>query len=173
MTDERYSDEQIRHILNTVGPIAMVGASDNPSKPSYFVLKYLSSRGFTMIGINPRLAGQNILGVPVFGRLADVKGPIDMVEIFRDSTAAPQIVADALALQPKPKFIWMQLGIFHAAAAETARAAGLTVIMNRCPKIEYGRLSGEIGWTGVNSRILSAKRPKMAATGVQRRLLPE
>jgi uncharacterized protein len=172
METEQYSDELISSILATVRTIAMVGASDRPQRPSYLVLKYLSSRGFTVIPVNPKLAGPDILGQKVFARLADVPQAIDMVDIFRDSAAAPQTVDEALALTQRPRIIWMQLGVVNAAAAERARAAGLTVVMNRCPKIEFGRLSGEIGWTGVNSRILSAKRPQMAPHGVQRRLLP-
>jgi uncharacterized protein len=172
MATEQYSDALISSILATVRTIAMVGTSDRPHRPSYMVAKYLSSRGFTVIPVNPKLAGSDILAQKVYARLADVPQAIDMVDIFRDWTAAPEIVDEALALTQRPRVIWMQLGVVNEAAADRARAAGLTVIMNRCPKIEFGRLSGEIGWTGVNSRILSAKRPQMAAHGVQRRLLP-
>ncbi len=121
-----------------------------------------------MFAINPGLAGRDILGVPVYARLADVPEPLDMVEIFRNSQAAAGIVDDALALDPLPKVIWMQLTVRNDDAAARAEAKGITVIMNRCPKIEYGRLSGEIGWTGVNSRLISAKRPQRAAIGTQR-----
>ena len=167
MNDESYSDDVIRTILSSVKKIAMVGASANPARPSYFVLKYLTARGYDVTPINPGLVGGAILGLPVAGDLASAPGSIDMVDVFRNSEAAGSIVADALALEPKPKVIWMQLGVFNAEAAQKARAAGLTVIMNRCPKIEYARLSGEIGWSGVNSRILSAKRPIIGAS-VQR-----
>jgi predicted CoA-binding protein len=101
------------------------------------------------------------LGARVYGELAAVPEPVDMVEIFRNSAAASGIVDEALALDPQPKVIWMQLGVRNDAAASRAEARGIEVIMNRCPKIEYGRLSGEIGWTGVNSRILSARKPQM------------
>jgi uncharacterized protein len=165
--DETYTDDAIRTILSSVKRIAMVGASNNAARPSYFVLKYLASRGYEMLPVNPGLAGKDILGHPVYGDLRAVPGPIDMVDIFRNSEAAGAIVDEALSLNPLPKVIWMQLTVFNAAAAAKARAAGLTVIMNRCPKIEYGRLSGEIGWAGVNSGVLSSRRPVIGA-GVQR-----
>ena len=166
MSHERYYDEMIRETLLGVKTIAMVGASANVVRPSYFVLKYLISRGFRLIAINPGLAGGAILGAPVFARLADVPEPIDMVDIFRNSEAAGAVVDEALALVPLPKVIWMQLTVRNDAAAARAEAAGLRVIMNRCPKIEYGRLSGEIGWTGVNSGMISSKRPQ--GGGLQR-----
>ena len=167
MSDNSYSDDYIRDILRSVKTIAMVGASANTARPSYFVLKYLSERGFTMLPINPGLAGQTILGLPVSASLADVQQPIDMVDVFRRSEAAGAVVDAALALATPPKVIWMQLGVRDDAAAARAEARGVKVVMNRCPKIEYGRLSGEIGWTGVNSRILSAKKP-IAGAGFQR-----
>jgi uncharacterized protein len=167
------SDALILDILTSVRAIAVVGASDQPNRPSFIVLKYLMSRGFTLIPINPKLAGAEILGRTVYAQLADVPQPIDMVDIFRAAPAALAIVEQALALPQPPRVVWMQLGVINEVAAERARTAGLTVVMNRCPKIEFGRHSGEIGWTGVNSRILSAKRPQMAPRGVQRRLLPE
>jgi uncharacterized protein len=168
MNHDHYPDEQIRSVLRAAKTIAMVGASDNPARPSFFVLKYLLERGYHMIPVNPGKAGGSILGQKVYARLQDVPEPIDMVDIFRASEAAGGVVDEALALSPLPKFIWMQLTVRNDAAAARAEAAGLTVIMNRCPKIEYGRLSAEIGWLGVNSRILSAKRPKLAAKGVQK-----
>jgi predicted CoA-binding protein len=164
---DSYSDDYIRDILTGVKTIAMVGASANAARPSYLVLKYLSERGFTMLPINPGLAGQAIHGLPVYASLADVPQPIDMVDVFRRSDAASAVVDAALALVPPPKVIWMQLGVRDDAAAARAEARGVKVVMNRCPKIEYGRLSGEIGWTGVNSRILSAKKP-IAGAGFQR-----
>lgn len=168
---DHYSDTTIHRILSSTKTIAMVGASGNPARPSFLVLKYLMSRGFKVMAVNPGLAGKTILGAPVYARLADVPGPIDLVDIFRNSEAAALVVDEALALVPPPKIIWMQLGVRHDAAARHAEARGVQVIMNRCPKIEFGRLSGEIGWTGVNSRVLSAKRPHMASGGVQRREL--
>ena len=167
MNHDSYSDDYIRDILTSVKTIAMVGASANPARPSFFVLKYLAERGFTMLPINPGLAGQAIHGLPVFARLADAPQPIDMVDVFRRSDAAGAVVDEALALASPPKVIWMQLGVRDHAAAARAEAQGVKVVMNRCPKIEYGRLSGEIGWAGVNSRILSAKKP-IAGAGFQR-----
>jgi predicted CoA-binding protein len=168
---EHYPDELIREILKTVRSIALVGASNNPARPSFIVTKYLSERGFKMFPINPGLAGQTIVGLPVHGSLAELPEPVDMVEIFRNSEAAGGITDEALALPTLPKVIWMQLGVRNDAAAARAEARGVRVIMNRCPKIEYGRLSREIGWQGINSRILSSKKPKMAADGWQKRTI--
>ena len=163
-----YSDALIRSVLTSVKTIAVVGASDNPARPSYLVFKYLMQRDFKVIPVNPGRVGHTMLGVPFMATLADIHEPVDMVNIFRASEAALGVVDDALALVPLPKIIWMQLGVSNAAAAEKAEAAGLTVIMNRCPKIEYGRLSGEISWQGVNSRIISSKKPVLAGKGVQK-----
>lgn len=171
MTHDSYPDDLIRSILRSVRTIALVGASANPARPSYIVLKYLSERGYRLFPVNPGLAGQSILGLPVFARLADIPEPLDMVEIFRNSEAAGPITDEALALDPLPKVIWMQLSVRNDAAAARAEAKGVTVVMNRCPKIEYGRLSGEIGWQGINSRILSAKKPVMSDKGIQKRSL--
>ncbi|MDP4002743.1 CoA-binding protein [Methylobacterium sp. NEAU K] len=169
----RYPDARIRTILNETRTIALVGASANPARPSWIVLKYLLDRGYAVMPVNPGLAGQELLGRRVVGSLAEIPESIDMVEIFRNAAAAGPLVDEALALDPLPKVIWMQLGVRDDAAATRAEARGLTVIMNRCPKIEYGRLSGEIGWTGVNSRILTAKKPVLAARGVQRLTIAE
>jgi predicted CoA-binding protein len=169
----RYPEAQIRKILNDTRTIALVGASANPARPSWIVLKYLLDRGYAVIPVNPGLAGQDLLGRRVVASLAEVSEPIDMVEIFRNSAAAGPLVDEALALDPQPKVIWMQLGVRDDAAAARAETRGLAVIMNRCPKIEYGRLSGEIGWTGVNSRILSARKPVLAGRGVQRLTIAE
>ncbi len=171
MNHDSYPDDTIRGILTGVKRIAMVGASANSARPSFFVLKYLSERGFTMLPINPGLAGGAILGLPVYARLADAPGPIDMVDIFRNCEAAGAIVDVALALDPLPRAIWMQLGVRNDAAAARAEAKGVKVVMNRCPKIEYGRLSGEIGWSGVNSRIISARK-STAGAGFQRLTIP-
>ena len=167
MNHDSYPDDYIRGILTGVKRIAMVGASANSARPSFFVLKYLSERGFTMLPINPGLAGGAILGLPVYASLADAPGPIDMVDVFRNSEAAGAIVDEALALDPLPRAIWMQLGVRNDAAAARAEAKGVEVVMNRCPKIEYGRLSGEIRWSGVNSRIISARKPT-AGSGFQK-----
>ncbi|GJE54376.1 MULTISPECIES: CoA-binding protein [Methylobacterium] len=165
---DRYPDAQIRALMKATRTIALVGASANPARPSYIVLKYLSERGYAVTPVNPGLAGQTLLGMRVISRLAELPGPVDMVEIFRNSIAADGLVDEALALPEVPKLIWMQLGVRNDAAAARAEARGVTVIMNRCPKIEYGRLSGEIGWTGVNSRIISSKKPVLDKRGVQR-----
>ena len=162
MNHDSYSDELIRSILKSAKTIALVGASGTDNRPSYFVLKYLLGRNYRMLPVNPGLAGKDILGAKVYSSLAEISEPIDMVEIFRNSSAADGIVDEALALDPLPKVIWMQLTVRNDAAAARAEAKGVTVIMNRCPKIEYGRLSGEIGWTGVNTRILSSKKPTMS-----------
>jgi predicted CoA-binding protein len=164
---DSYPDAYIRDILTSVKSIAMAGASANSARPSYLVLKYLSERGYRMSPVNPGLAGKTIHGLPVFAKLADAPGPIDMVEIFRNSDAAGAIVDEALELDPLPKAIWMQLSVRNDAAAARAEAKGVRVVMNRCPKIEYGRLSGEIKWSGVNSRIISARKT-IAGTGFQR-----
>ena len=163
MNHDSYPDDYIRGILLGAKRIAMVGASANTARPSYFVLKYLSERGFAVLPINPGLAGGDILGLPVYASLAEAPGPIDMVDIFRNSEAAGAVVDEALALDPLPRVIWMQLGVRNDAAAERAEARGVKVVMNRCPKIEYGRLSGEIRWSGVNSRVISARKPTAGA----------
>jgi uncharacterized protein len=168
MNHDSYSDAYIRGILNTVKTIAMVGISPKDNRPSYFAFKYLIERGYNMIPVNPGQAGKEILGRKVYARLADISEPIDMVDVFRAAQYAPAIVAEALALKPRPQVIWMQLGVRNDEAAATAEAAGLKVVMNRCPKIEYGRLSSEIGWMGVNSRTLSSKRAQLLGRGVQR-----
>src|ERR1700689_4550774 len=157
----QYSDEFIRGILRSTKTIAMVGASGNDMRPSYFAMKYLLDKGFAIRPVNPGLAGKEILGQKVYASLKDVPAPIDMVDIFRASDAAPGIVREALAEKDRLgiKTIWMQLGVISEDAAQMAREAGLTVIMDRCPKIEYGRLSGEIGWMGVNRKVIDNRKP--------------
>ncbi len=168
MAHDQYDDSYIRGILNTVKTIAMVGASAKDNRPSYFAFKYLLERGYNMIPINPGLGGKELLGRKIYARLADVPEPIDMVDIFRAAKYAVPIVEEALTLNPRPRVIWMQLGIRNDEAAALAEQNGLKVVMNRCPKIEYGRLSSEIGWIGVNSRTLSSKRAQLLGKGVQR-----
>src|SRR5258708_15628735 len=146
----------------------MVGISPKDVRPSYFAFKYLLERGYRMIPVNPGQVGGDILGQPVYGKLADIPEPIDMVDVFRAPRYALAIVEETLALKPRPQVIWMQLGIRNDEAARLAEANGLKVVMDRCPKIEYGRLSAEIGWMGVNTRMLSAKRPKLSGRGIQR-----
>jgi len=162
---DAYSNDTIRSILSSVTTVAMVGASANEVRPSYFVLKYLLDRGYRVHPINPGLAGKEILGQTVYGTLRDVPEPIDMIDIFRNAEAAGAIVDEALALVPKPKVIWMQLSVRNDEAAARAEAAGLQVVMNRCPKIELGRLSSEIAWMGVNSRTISARRAPQLKEG--------
>ena len=161
MNHDAYDNAYIGGILNSVKTIAMVGASANDVRPSYFVLKYLLGKGFSVFPVNPGQAGKEILGRMTYARLADVPDTIDMVDVFRGSAAVPGVVDEVLRLDPLPKVIWMQLGVRHDEAAARAEAAGIKVVMNRCPKIEYGKLSGEIGWTGVNSGVLSSKKPLM------------
>jgi uncharacterized protein len=171
MNHDSYDDNYIRGILNTVKTIAMVGVSANISRPSYFAFKYLLERGYRMIPVNPTLAGQQLLGQKAHARLADIPEPVDMVDIFRASRYAHAIVEEALALTPRPCVIWMQLGVRDDEAARLAEANGLKVVMNRCPKIEYGRLSSEIAWMGVNTRTLTAKKAKLFGRGIQRMAL--
>jgi predicted CoA-binding protein len=168
MNHDRYDDGYIRGILNTVKTIAMVGVSANVSRPSYFAFKYLLERGYRMIPVNPGLAGQDLLGQRACASLLDIPEPVDMVDVFRASQYVPDIVAQMLRMKPVPRVLWMQLGVRHDEAAELAAAQGIKVVMNRCPKIEYGRLSSEISWMGVNTRTLSAKRAQLSGRGVQR-----
>jgi predicted CoA-binding protein len=168
MDHDRYSDHYIRGILNTVKTIAMVGVSPKDNRPSYFAFKYLLERGYRMIPVNPGQAGKELLGQKVYARLSDIPEPVDMVDVFRSSQHAMAIVEEALTLSPRPRVIWMQLGVRNDAAAAKAEAAGLNVVMNRCPKIEYGRLSSEISWMGVNSRTLTSRRAHIAGKGIQR-----
>ena len=166
MNHDSYPDSYIRGILNTVKTIAMVGASEKENRPSYFAFKYLLERGYHMIPVNPGHAGKTLLGQKTYARLADIPERVDMVDIFRSSQYALPIVQEALSLKPRPQVIWMQLGVRSDEAAALAEANGMKVIMNRCPKIEYGRLSSEIAWMGVNTRTLSSR--KAAIGGIQR-----
>jgi hypothetical protein len=168
MTHDAYDDAYIRGILNTVKTIAMVGVSNKESRPSYFAFKYLLERGYRMIPVNPGLAGGELLGQKVYARLADIPEPVDMVDVFRAAPYAVGIVEEALRLQPRPHVVWMQLGIRNDEAAALAEANGVKVVMNRCPKIEYGRLSSEISWMGVNSRTLTSKKAQVLGRGIQR-----
>jgi len=167
MNHDSYPDDYIRGILNGVKVIAMIGASPNDVRPSYFAFKYLVQRGYDMIPINPGHVGKSLLGRPFVDSLGAIDRPIDMVDIFRSSAHIMPVVDEALTLSPLPKVIWMQLGARDDAAAAKAEAAGLKVVMNRCPKIEYGRLSSEISWMGVNSRTISAKRAPIPTQGMR------
>jgi predicted CoA-binding protein len=168
MNHDNYPDTFIRGILNTVKTIAMVGISPKDNRPSYFAFKYLLERGYRMIPVNPGQAGKDIVGQKVYAKLSEIPEPIDMVDIFRASQYVAAVVDEALTMTPRPAVIWMQLGVRDDAAAAKAEAAGMRIVMNRCPKIEYGRLSSEIGWIGVNSRTLSSKRAPLLGGGVQR-----
>ncbi|MBR0715697.1 CoA-binding protein [Bradyrhizobium liaoningense] len=167
MNHDAYPDNYIRGILNSVKSIAMVGASPVNVRPSYFAFKYLAQRGYDMIPVNPGHVGKELLGKPFVASLRDLGRPVDMIDIFRNSSHIIPVVEEALTLYPLPKVIWMQLGARDDAAAEKAEAAGIKVVMNRCPKIEYGRLSSEISWMGVNSRTISAKRPPAPTQGMR------
>ncbi|HKF71741.1 MAG TPA: CoA-binding protein [Stellaceae bacterium] len=157
---DRYTDDYLRGVLRRVRVIAMVGASPHWNRPSYFAMKYLQDKGYRVIPVNPRAKGETILGEQVFGSLAEIPDKVDMVDVFRNSDAAGPLVDEAIAIGAK--VIWMQLGVRNDAAAAKAGAAGLTVVMNRCPKIEYSRLHGELAWSGVNTGIISSKRKKRA-----------
>jgi predicted CoA-binding protein len=155
---EHYTDAEVRAVLRACRIIAMVGASPNWNRPSYFAMKYLQEKGYRVIPVNPREAGNEILGEIVHASLKDVPIAIDMVDVFRRPDAVPEIAREAIEVGAK--VLWLQLGVRHAEAAAECEAAGMKVIQNRCVKIEYGRLSGEIGWMGVNSRVISSKRGK-------------
>jgi predicted CoA-binding protein len=167
MNHDSYSDDYIRGILRSVKTIAMVGASAVEVRPSYFAFKYLLQRGYDMIPVNPGQVGKSLLGRPFVGSLGEIGRPIDMVEIFRSSKHIMPVVDEALKLEPLPKVIWMQLGGRDDEAAAKAEAVGIKVVMNRCPKIEYGRLSSEISWMGVNSRTISSKRAPLPTQGMR------
>lgn len=169
MNHDSYSDAYIRGILARSRTVAMVGASPNTSRPSYFALKYLKEKGFRVIPVNPGQVGKTILGETVYGSLAAIPEKVDIVDIFRNSEAALAITREAIAIGAS--VVWMQVGVRNDEAARLAEDAGLHVVMNRCPKIEYGRLSGELNWAGVNSRVLSSKRPLLGAKGVQHRVI--
>lgn len=165
MNHDDYSSEYIRGILRSVKTIAMVGASANVVRPSYLVMKYLIDKGYIVIPVNPGLAGQDLLGQKVYALLAEIPVTIDMVDIFRNSEAAVAVTDEALALTVIPKVIWMQLSVRNDQAANKAEAMGVQVVMNRCPKMEYGKLSGEWAWVGGNSGVLSSKRQSLHANG--------
>lgn len=173
MNHDRYSDAYIEDILANARTIAMVGASANTSRPSYFAMKYLLGKGYKVYPVNPGLAGKDLLGQTVYATLGDIPGTVDLVDIFRNSEAAGEIVGEVISLNDRlqAKVIWLQLGVRNDAAAAAAEAAGMKVVMNRCPKIEYGRLSGELNWAGVFGGGVSSARPKLSPTGVQNHIL--
>ncbi len=161
MNHDAYQDNYILGILNEAKSIAIVGASANTVRPSYFVTKYLIHKGYEVYPVNPSQAGKEIMGRTAFATLADIPVAIDMVDVFRPSVAVPGIAQQILALETLPKIAWMQLTVRHDEAARLLEAAGIKVVMNRCPKIEYARLAGEISWNGVNSSVISSKKPRM------------
>ena len=152
-----YSDETLKTILGRTKVIAVVGVSTNPVRPSYFVARYLSLKGYTVIPVNPGHAGKMLFGQTIRASLSDITEPVDMVDIFRRSDAVPAIVDDALENLPNLKTIWMQIGVEHPDAAAKAQARGIDVVMNRCPKIEYQRLFGELRMGGFNTGVISSK----------------
>lgn len=152
-----YTDSFLKTVLQSSKRIAIVGVSMNPVRPSYFVARYLGLKGFTTVPVNPGHAGKTLLGETVVGTLSDIEKPVDMIDIFRRSEAVPAIVDEALACFPDLKTIWMQIGVEHAEAAALAQARGVAVIQNRCPKIEYQRLFGELRQGGFATGVISSK----------------
>lgn len=165
MDHDSYSNAYILDILRRVRTIAMVGASPNWKRPSNFAMKYLRQKGYRVIPVNPRVAekGDEILGEKVLPSLREVPGTIDMVDIFRNSQAAGSITDEAIALASEKgiQVIWMQLGVRNEAAARRAEEAGLSVVMNRCPKIEWARLHSELSWGGFNSGVITSRRRRL------------
>lgn len=153
----QYSDDFLKTILRRARRIAVVGVSMNPVRPSYYVARYLSLKGYQVVPVNPGHAGEQLFGTTVVGSLADIEGPVDMVDVFRRPEHVPPIVDEALALFPKLQTIWLQIGVVHEGAAATAQARGVDVVMDRCPKIEYQRLFGELRMGGFATGIISAK----------------
>lgn len=158
-----YSDAYLRRLLNGIRSIAVVGASPKWNRPSYFVMKYLQEKGYRIFPINPGVAGQEILGERVYASLEEVPESFDMVDIFRNSEVAGAVTDQAIALKAEKniKAVWMQLTVRNDAAARRAEAAGLKMVMDRCPKIEFGRLNSELSWGGFNSKVITAKRRKV------------
>lgn len=160
---DSYSDAYIGDILANSRTFAFVGASPTESRPSYFAMKYLMAKNYRVIPVNPGHAGKELLGQKIFASLCDIGEPVDVVDMFRRPDAALGIVREAIAIGAK--VMWMQLGVRDDEAARIAEDAGLKVVMNRCPKIEYGRLSGEIGWVGVNRRLIDNHKPFLFGKG--------
>jgi predicted CoA-binding protein len=154
---ETYSAQYIRHILRENKRIAAVGVSLNPIRPSFLVGRWLSLRGYSIIPVNPRYSGQEMWGNTTYSQIRDITQDIDMVQIFRKSEAVFGIVEEAITYLPNLKTIWMQIGVIHPEAAELAKAHGLNVVQNLCPKMEHQRLSGELGQYGINTGYISSR----------------
>ncbi|MFT5870993.1 MAG: putative CoA-binding protein [Yoonia sp.] len=154
---ETPSDQLLRKILKESKSFACVGVSSNPTRPSHFVARYLSMRTYRIIPVNPHEVGKVLFGQPVVSSLSEISEPVDVLDIFRRPEAVAEIVDEALAHLPGLKTIWMQIGVIHPEAAAKAEAAGIQVIQNRCPKIEYQRLFGELRMGGFNTGIISSK----------------
>lgn len=155
----KYPDAHLKTVLTRTKVVACVGVSMNPVRPSYYVARYLSLKGFTVIGVNPGHAGKMLFGQPIAASLSDIPGDakVDMVDIFRRPDAVPAIVDEALEVLPDLRTIWMQIGVTHPEAAAKAEARDITVIQDRCPKIEYQRLFGELRMAGFNTGVISSK----------------
>jgi predicted CoA-binding protein len=156
---DNYDDKYILKVLKDAKIVAMVGASANWNRPSFFAMKYMQKKGFRVIPVNPSISGKEVLGETVAASLDEIQEPIDMVDIFRNSEAAGGVTDDAI--KAGAKIIWMQLGVRNDEAAKRAEDAGLRVVMDRCPKIEFARLNGELSWHGINSYVISSKRRKL------------
>jgi len=153
------TDPEIKALLETTKTIALVGASPKPERPSNRVMKFLLDQGYRVIPVNPGHAGGTIHGQTVVAKLSDIADPVDMVDIFRNSDAAGPVTDEAIAIGAK--IVWMQFAVVNQDAALRAEAAGLRVVMDRCPKVEYARLNGELSWNGFNSRVISSKRRRL------------
>jgi len=160
LNHDSYSDRYIREILGDTKTIAMVGASANWNRPSYFAMKYLQQKGYRVIPVNPSAAGRTILGELALPGLADLTEAPDMVDVFRPAADCGPIAEQAIRIGAR--ILWLQLGIVNNEAARLAEDAGLRVVMDRCPKIEYARLNGELGWQGINSGVISSKRRRIS-----------
>lgn len=152
-----YTDASLKHILQRTKTIAVVGVSMNPVRPSYFVARYLNLKGFKVLPVNPMHSGETLFGEVVHKTLGSIQQPVDMVDIFRRSGAVPEIVDEALSVLPDLRTIWMQIGVSHEVAAQKAQARGITVVQNRCPKIEYQRLFGELRMGGFSTGMISSR----------------
>jgi predicted CoA-binding protein len=152
-----YSDEFLGKVLKRTKRVAVVGVSLNPVRPSYYVARYLSLKGYEVVPVNPGHVGEDVFGAKVIGSLADIEGEVDMIDIFRRSEHVPPIVEEALATFPNLKTVWMQIGVINEEAAALAEARGVDVIMDRCPKIEYQRLFGELRMGGFATGVISSK----------------